>query len=428
MQIAESMRRRVDEGRLELLRMQRLQQQKQQLVTQGEAVLAAHCAATWRLHRQPGAPRSSLDQEQQGGSITVHSVQAECAAGQWWLRAAISLPAHQARGCRPTILAASTVARLVCRQQHSTIVTSSSSGNDGSGSSGGMGPEGAGMQQLQLTAALDIQQHQEQPGEALWADVFVLLEHAAAASPTGVQAFSGRTAVAAPPVQLGRVQLSWAEWLTSHSRPAALVSEQPQEQHGIVLAVASQQLDLQCLSHITQQRLACTRVAAPAAAGRSQLAFVLRGPPSPAAAMSSVPGDVSLATVGITQHSRQFAEVHLEASNALMLGVLQQQLSEGLRQAAREAGLPPDDAAVQRSLLSPRHAQQQAVAAEALVQELDASIAWVETLLKQKLALDSRQRRHKVAAPSDAEVLQKQAAALTAMAATDECMVSLLTS
>ena len=60
------------------------------------------------------------------------------------------------------------------------------------------------------------------------------------------------------------------------------------------------------------------------------------------------------------------------------------------------------------------------------MEELDASIHWVETLLKEKLALDSQQRRHKAAAPGPAAVQQAQTDALVAMAATDGLMVGIL--
>ena len=410
------MRRRVDEGHLQLAAMQRLRQQKEQLVARGEAVLAEHCRATWQQ-------TAGAQQQQQGSSITVHGLQVECEAGQWWLQAHISLPQQASAGGGMSLLAASTACGLVCRQQQCTA--SAASGADSETES----------VQLQLMAALDVEQ-QGSPSDA-WADVF-LLEERPAGSP--LEALISGPA-AAPPVLLGRVQLSWQNWLKSHGsqasgRQAAVQPPSPRRERR-VLAVQSQQLDLRCLHQLAQQQLGCAPAAAGPASGdgadrlaEAQVYTLQRGVQQGAAPQHAgslpPPPPAAAATVRITQHSRQFAEVELLAGSTHLLDVLQQQLGEGLRQAALGAGLPAGNASFEPSLLSPRHAQQTAAAAEALVEELDASIHWVETLLKEKLALDSQQRRHKAAAPGPAAVQQAQTDALVAMAATDGLMVTLL--
>ena len=404
--------------------MQRLRQQKEQLVARGEAVLAEHCRATW----QQTAGAQQQQQQQQGSSITVHGLQAECEAGQWWLRAHISLAQRElpqtSAGGDMSLLAASTACGLVCRQQRCTTSTASGAGSE------------ADLVQLQLTAALDIEQ-QAQPSDA-WADVFLIAERPAG-SP--LEALVSGPA-AAPPVLLGRVQLSWQDWLKSHGSQASgrqeAVQPPPPRQERRVLAVQSQQLDLRCLHHIAQQQLGCAPAAAVPASGgddddrlaSAQVYTLQRGAqqgaaPQHAGSLPPIPSPPA-ATVRIVQHSRQFAEVELLTGSTHLLGVLQQQVEEGLRQAALGAGLPAGDARLEPSLLSPRHVQQTAAATQAFVEELDASIHWVETLLKEKLALDSQQRRHKAAAPGPAAVQQAQTDALVAMAATDGLMVTLL--
>lgn len=418
------MRRRVDEGRLQLLRQRRLLQQKQQLVERGECVLSQHCRATWHRAAAAAPPQhhlAALD------SAAVHSLEARCCAGQWWLRAGVSLPCelHQrlADGTiRASLLAASPACGLMCRQQQ--CAPGSTSGN-----SAPAAPDRA-QDQLRLTALLDVQQ--QQPGDA-WADVFLLVEPAeepdlAAAAASGSSAALAAALTgphAAPPLLLGRVQLGWQEWLRSHSSDGA-ASEPPAAlqppQVSRALAVEAQQLDLGCLHQIAQQRLGCTE-AGGSGSGSSRVYLLKGGASGAAAASGTAPTAVALR---ITQHGAHFAEVELTAGSRFMLDVAAQQLEQGLRQAAAAAGLPAGDARLAPSLLSPQHTQLQAAAADALVAELDASIEWVEAVLKAKAAAGSQLRRHK-AAPDPAATRRAQAAALAAMAHADAAMVLLLT-
>ena len=471
------MRRRVDAGHLQLLCQQTLLQQKQALVARGEAVLAEHCRASWQqpspteqlleqLHAQrqgeEEAPEAALARQlrQLGAEdATMHSLEAGCSVGQWWLRASVSLPQSlvqqlAAGACRASLLAASPQLGLMCRQQHFTL---SSSGSSGSGSSVS-GPSAAAaaaaqQQQLSLSALLDVQQAgaaQQAAAEPV-ADVFLLLEQAGGVDSRAAALLEGPAA--APPVPLGRVQLSWQEWLQSHAAEAAActlpVPLPAQQQHSRVLAVSAEQLDLLCLHSIVQQHLGLSAakpagqaVAAAAAAaaeaggggGTSQSSlYTLTGPMPPGRQQHAANGGGTVqaaaapaASVSITQHGSQFAEVRLHASSSQLLEVLQQQLAAPLHQAAAAAGAPADDAHLRPSLLSLQHAERQAAAADCLVTELDASIAWVEALLKEKLALSSQARRQKVP-PDPAAVRRAQAAALAAMAVTDGALIRLLT-
>ncbi|PRW56219.1 hypothetical protein C2E21_4976 [Chlorella sorokiniana] len=481
LKVVESMRRRVDAGHLQLLRQQALLQQKQALVARGEAVLAQHCRASWqqqppteRLLEQLGvlrqgeekAPEAALARQlrQMGAQdATVHSLEAGCSAGQWWLRASVSLPPHllqqlAAGACRASLLAASPQCGLVCRQQHCTLSSSSSNpDSEGSSGNGGSGPASAAaaaaaqqqQQRVELSALLDVQQpeagQQQAEGEP-FADVFLLVEQAGRVDSSTAVLMEGPAA--APPVPLGRVQLSWQEWLQSHGAgPAArplLVPPPPPQQHSRELAVSTEQLDVQCLHSIVQQQLGLApappaeaaeeAAAAAAGAGSSdgsvqQSLYILPGGLPHEQQQQQQPAGAppaAAASVGISQHSSQFAEVRLQASSAQLVEVLQQQLSAGLRQAAAAAGAPADDALLRPSLLSPQHAQRQAAVADCLVRELDASIEWVEALLKEKLALSSQARRQKVA-PDPAAVQRAQAAALVALAATDGALIRMLT-
>ena len=468
------MRRRVDAGHLQLLHQQALLRQKQALVARGEAVLAEHCRASWQ---QPSPTEQLLEQlcaQRQGEEeapeaalarqlrqlgaehATVHSLEAGCSAGQWWLSASVSLPQYLAQqiaagACRASLLATSPHLSLVCRQQHFTLSSCGSGGSGGSVSR----PSGAATaaqqeQQLSLSALLDVQQAgaAQQAAGAPVADVFLLLEQAGGMDSRAAALLEGPAA--APPVPLGRVQLGWQEWLQSHAADAAArtlpVPPPAQQQHSRVLAVSAEQLDLLCLHSIVQQQLglsaakpagqAAAAAAAAEAGGGGSTAqsslYILPGPTLPglrqhAANGGAVPAAAeAAASVSITQHGSQFAEVRLHASSSQLLEVLQQQLAAGLHQAAAAAGAPADDAHLRPSLLSPQHAQCQAAAADCLVTELDASIAWVEALLKEKLALSSQARRQKVP-PDPAAVRRAQAATLAAMAATDGALVRLLT-
>ena len=424
------MRRRVDEGQLQLLRQRRLLQQKQGLVARGERVLAEHARATWR---QPAAaPAQQLEQDQSAElpGVTVHSLVARCSAGQWWLQAVVSLqPDLQQQVERghlgATLLAASSACTLACRQQQCS--RSSSAGR-------GLEAPDAAVAQLHLTALLDIEQQQvqqqeqqqEQQGDA-WADVFLLLEAstepdlaaaAASSSPAALAAaLAGPTAL--PPVLLSRVQLPWGEWLRSHTQDSqAPPSPPPAELHRRVLAVEAQELGVCCLCDIVQRQLGCTPAAADGDAARGggmqRRSYVLQSPTEQAAA------------VHITQHSSTFAEVELCCGSARMADVLQQQLALGLRQAEAAAGVAAGGTRLSPSLLSPQQASLQAAAAGALVEQLSASIEWVEALLKEKLALSSQLRRHK-AAPDPAAVRQRQVEALAATAAASGAMVRMLT-
>ena len=430
------MRRRVDAGHLQLEAARRLRRQKQALLARGEAVLAEHCAASWR---HPAAARGA---EQPGsvaaGAVVVHSLQAECAAGQWWLHADVSLPRGRQQGGRLSLLATSAACRLACRQ-HLCVPTDGGDGGD--------------MQRLRLTAALDVQQQQElqqgqqalqkqQGGAAAagtpWADVFLLAEQAAGGgAEPNASLLEGPAA--APPVPLDRVQLSWQVWLRSHGRPPAAAATQQQQQQqrqqvSRALAATSDRLDLACLPQIVQHRLGC--VPAPASGGSSRdgrgsgvQTFVLPGP-------AGVQADPPAAAVRITPHGPQFAEVELRAGSTQLLDALHAQLAQGLHHAAgapaapaAAAGAPPGSVRLEGSLLAPGSAAAVSGAAQSMVAELDACINWVEALLKQKLVLDGTMPRPGGAsAPgvAAAEAQRRQAAALTAMAATDARLVSLL--
>jgi hypothetical protein len=421
------MRRRVDDGRVQLLCSQRLRQQKQQLIDRGQAVLEQHCAASWhqqQQQQQAGAPTTG---QQHRLECQVHSLLAACSAGQWWLQAIVSLPEQQ-HGIGPaSLLVVSPDSNLVCRQQQC---------RPASNSEGGSVPGKAGCRSLQLTAALDIQRpqgpQQQQPGEATWVDVFLLLEQAARPVSVAAAASSGgdvlaAPAVAAPPLLLGRVQLDVGEYLRSHSgshQPTFQPPVCPPKQHRVALAVETKRLDLRCVSSIAQQLGFVPAVPAVSAApggGGTSHHFVLQG-----AAAGSSAALPATAALRIAQHSSAFAEVLLQSSSCQLLAVLEEQLGAALVQVAQQAGLPSDEVTVQPSLLGPEYAQQQAAAAVAFVEELDASIEWVETLLKEKLSLDSQHRRQKVPGPGLARVREVQGAALAAMAATDGHMTSLL--
>lgn len=391
-QVAESMRRRVDEGRVQLLRSEHLRRQKQELVARGDAVLGEQCTASW-------APSQQQQQQEAGAAaaagVQVVSLAAECAAGQWWVQATLALDAHSHAGVQgASLLAASTCAELVCRQQGSVVLETTDV------------EPGTGHSRLQLTATLEVccgrQQQQRPDGESPWADVFLLLEQAA--QPAAL----GRTDARAPPAFLGRVQLSWAEWLRSLSAVQLSTVQLPaeqQEQHALVLLISSQHTDLACLRSVVQQQLGFAHERGAAAAdGRAEL-FALGGAAAPAA------------TVSVALQDSHSAEVRVGAADARLAGVLRQQLVAGLQQAAREAGAPLDDVQVSCGLQS---SAEEAAAADALVCELDAAIAWVEVQLQYKLALDSHMRRCKAAAPTTKDVGERRSAALAAMAATDD--------
>lgn len=446
-QVAESMRRRVDDGHLQLLRQRRLLAQKQELVGRGEAVLAQHCRASWQQQkRQAWAGEQQLEE----GAVAVHRLEASCAAGQWWLAAAVSLPPEwqqQLDGGSATaaLLAASPGCSLVCRQQQCTC--------SGGGGGGGSGREPAAVQgQVHLTALLDVQQQQQQQQqqqEGTWADVFLLVEVAAAdaeadrgAAAAGAAGVAAAAAVldapaAAPPVLLGRVQLSWQEWLRSHT-PQGTAQQPPapppRPQLSRAVAVLTQQLDLACLHQIVQQQLGCSPATADmdaerdssSSGGMPRQSYMLLGAvQQDGGSLAAAAGAAAAAAVHVTQHSPHFAEVQLQSHSTHMLCVLQQQLQQGLRRAEQAAGVPGGDATLAPSLLSPQHSAVAAIAGDALVAELNASIEWVEALLKEKLALGSRERRRR-AAPDPAAARGTQAAALAAAVATDGCLLRML--
>ncbi len=457
--MASSLRRRLDAGHLQLEAQRRLAHQKQALAASGEAVLAQHCRASWQQGQRFDAGEQRLGSSSGCADVEVRSLQAECAAGQWWLRAVVARQqAQQPRGssskatgsgadtspCRGLVLlAASTNCSVVCSPQRCAVLQLPS--EDGQGSrAGSSAVDGAPL--LELTAALEVQQQVQQDGRLLgqaqgqgqmeaadpWVDVFLMQEHtqhaSSAAAPAAAAAAPLAAPPASPPVHLGRVHLSWQEWLQGHSRPLLPQPAQPERwRHRRALAAASEQLDLGCLHRIVQDQLGCVPAVQPA--GDSEQAGQLYALPD----LSEQPGSgvpCPTAEVSITQHGSSFAEVELRSSGIRMLGVMEQQLGRGLAAAAAQAGAPADAASLMPSLLSPQHAQQAAVAADALVSELDASIEWLEVLLKQKLAVGSQQRRQRPDAPPDcwaAEARRRQASALTAMAVTDACMVDLLT-
>lgn len=453
------MRRRLDAGHLQLEAQRRLLHQKRALAATGEALLAQHCRASWQQAQHTEAdvqvPSSSA-----GAGIELRSLQAECAAGQWWLRAVVACcHAQQPGGGGSSVasassglmlLAASTECSAVCSRQRCTLVQPSGDGQ-GSGSST-CAADGAPL--LELTAVLEVHLHgqqgrqggrllgqgqgQPQAGD-VWVDVFLLQERSLGVG-SGAVAPAAAAPMAAPPafppVPLGRVHLRWPEWLRSHSRPPL---PQPEElvhwRHHRAISAASEHLDLSCLHRILCEQLGCTPPTEAAAghasnqAGGGQQAAVQRYVlPGPSAQHSGSTASEA-AEVRITQHDIGFAEVELHAGSTQMLDVLEQQLGRGLAAAASQAGAPEGAVSLTSSLLSQQHVQQAGAAVDALVAELDASIEWMEALLKQKLALGCQQRRQRPDVPPDcwsAEVQHRQAGALAAMAATDACMVELL--
>lgn len=252
-----------------------------------------------------------------------------------------------------------------------------------------------------------------------------------AASPAAAVAAALAVPAAVPPVLLGRLQLSWQEWLRSHSSDERLPSPQPPPQLSRALAVSTQQLDLSCLHSIAQQQLGCTAAAADmdadggSSGSMQRQSYVLPAAPAWQQGSNGLAAAASAATVHITLHGSRLAEVQLQASTTAMLAVLQQQLEVCVQAAAAAAGAPAGDATVAPSLLAPHQAEAAAAAAGALVQELDASIEWVEALLREKLALGSAERRQR-AAPDPSTVRRTQAAALVAAAGTDACLLHLL--
>ncbi|KAL4420065.1 hypothetical protein ABPG77_004330 [Micractinium sp. CCAP 211/92] len=450
LKVASSLRRRLDAGHLQLEAQRRLVHQKQALAASGEAVLAQHCRASWQQGQRPDAGDQRLGSSSGCADVGVRSLQAECAAGQWWLRAVVARrQAQQPRGSSSkatgsgadtspcsglVLLAASTNCSVVCSQQRCAVLQLPS--KDGQGSrAGSSAADGATL--LELTAALEVQQQGQQDERPLgqmeaenpWVDVFLMQEHIQHASSAAAAAAAPLAAPpASPPVHLGRVHLRWQEWLQGHTRPPLPQSAQPERwRHRSALAAASEQLDLSCLHHIVQEQLGFVPAVQPA--GSSEQAGQVYALPGPSEQQGcGMPP--ATAEVSITQHGSSFAEVELRSRGTRVLGVMEQQLGRGLTAAAAQAGAPADAASLMPSLLSPQHAQQAAVAAGALVSELDASIEWLEVLLKQKLAVGSQQRRQRPDAPSDcwaAEARRRQASALTAMAVTDACMVDLLT-
>lgn len=462
LKVAASMRRRLDTGRLQLEAQRRLLHQKQALVAAGEAVLAEHCRASWQHAQRVHPGTQGLGSSSAGAGFEVRSLQAECAAGQWRLRAVVA----RRQGCKPgwgssgtsggggdrslcsslTLLASSGDCSLVCSQQQCTLLHSSNVGQGGDiGSSAADGPP-----LLELTAALEVQQrgghdsgllgqgHGQQAAGDAAVDVFLLQEDTRSVGSSAAAAAAAPRAAppALPPVPLGRVHLRWQEWLQSHSRPLLpqpALSER--WRHRRALAAASERLDLSCIHRIVQKQLGCIPAGNtaespdPCQAGGSQhLAaqlYVLPGPPT----QQSCGPARAAAEVQVTQHGGSFAEVELRAGSRQVLSVMEQQLGQGLAAAAAQAGTPAGAVSLVPSLLSLQHAQQVSTAADALVSELDASIEWIEALLKHKLALGSQQRRQQQDAPPDcwaAEVRRRQASALTAMAATDASMVELL--
>ncbi|KAL4457847.1 hypothetical protein ABPG75_012712 [Micractinium tetrahymenae] len=448
--VAASMRRRLDAGRLQLEAQRRLLRQKQALAASGEALLAQHCRASWQQPQQERHVGAGAQQAGTRGSedVEVQSLLAECTAGQWWLRAVVNLrqPLQPGAGggssdstsaCSGLVLlAASTDCSLVCNRQRCTLLDS----GEGGGSSGGGTSSGTADTSalLELTAALEVVQQQGQQGQRAhrqqdgqlwgqgpsqpagdaWVDVSLLQEHKPGASGSSLAAAAPPMAAPAapPPVRLGRVQLRWQDWLQSHNRPPLppAVQQEPWP-HRRALVAASEQLDISCLHNILQQQLGCMPAAEPrggVAADRGtsneQAAakwHVLPGPPAQqpgqqggnpaAAAAPAAEPPAAAAAVRVTQHGSGFAEVELQAGSPQVLDVMERELGLGLTEAAAAAGAPPGAVRLAPSLLSPQHAQQAAAAADALVTELDASIEWVEALLKQKLAIGSQQRRQR---------------------------------
>lgn len=451
--MASSLRRRLDAGHLQLEAQRRLVHQKQALAASGEAVLAQHCRASWQQGQRPDAGEQRLGSTSGCADVEVRSLQAECAAGQWWLRAVVARrQAQQLHGSSSkatgsgadtspcsglVLLAASTNCSVVCSQQRCAVLQLPS--EDGQGSrAGSSAADGAPL--LELTAALEVQQQGQQDERPLghmeaedpWVDVFLMQEHTQHASSAAASAAAAAAPLAAPPasppVHLGRVHLRWQDWLQGHTRPALPQPAQPKRwRHRRALAAASEGVELSCLHRIMQDQLGCVPAVQPA--GDSEQAGQVYALPGP----SEQPGSgmpCQTAEVSITQHGSSFAEVELRSGSTRVLGVMEQQLARGLAAAALQAGAPSDATSLVPSLLSPQHAQQAAAAADALVSELDASIEWLEVLLKQKLAVGSQQRRQRLDAPPDcwaAEAQRRQASALTAMAVTDACMVDLLT-
>jgi hypothetical protein len=223
---------------------------------------------------------------------------------------------------------------------------------------------------------------------------------------------------------VGRVQLSWADWLRSHSQPTPLPIGPTSQQSTVTLTVISQQQDLSILPDILQQQLGCVPASnAEDTSSSDRQTFMLPGTSGGGTGGSSSSPDAA-ALVQLRPRGSRLAEVHVQASSAQLLDVLQVQLERCLVATSQQAGLPPTDASVQRGPLAEQAAQQQA-AADALVRELDASIDWVETLLIQQAALDSQHRRNKLALPSAEQVQQKQCAALAAAMHTDDLLIQL---
>eukprot|EP00887_Chlorella_sp_A99_P001427 scaffold8.g1427.t1 len=425
-QIVQSMRCQVDEGRVQLAALQRLHAQKQSLLAKGRAVLQHHCQTTWL----PEAARAAAAVPA-ADSPRVVSLHAECRHGTWELQARVSLPARLAAAVRAdagaaSLVAASAACALACGKQHGAV-------GCGDGSGGGA--------ELTLAASLEVEPSQrEQLGggdaswcsDGPWVDVFALLPTPAASGASSAKPGSS-------PLHCGRVQLRWAEWVQSHvarSAPAAAdeASCEPSDsrqpwRHARSLAVET---EAACLPHLLPElflRLGFAPRGAAAAA--SQRLFQLG------------PASAPMASLQLRLHGEHFAEVDLGADSWGLLQELERQLrrgvDEGAAAAARgaapgTAGVPPPPslrtgaAAVGATTLGAQAAAQQAEAADALVQELDACVAWVEALLRERLALDRQMAGLPPAqppAPRAARAAQQRA--LIAMAATDCRLAGLLT-
>jgi len=528
------MRRRVDDGWVQLEAGRRLLRQKQGLVAHGEAVLVQHCHASWLFPHQLQHQQQYQYQQQcllgqgqpvhssstvDGSGVAVHSLEAACAAGQWWLRAVVSLPlqpeqqqawagmpssSSSSGGSSLSLLAVSDGCRLACSQQQ-CMPLGSRSRRDASEAV----PQQPAL--VQLTAALHmLPPFQQQLGQRLGqqreqsalacdvsVEVFLLAEPAPGSSSGSSSSLSSLAAscgpAAMPPVPLGRLQLRWQEWLHSHGRPHASAAAQasapaavPWEQqqlelqqqrtqqplqelrHCRVLA-ASLQLpgfSLDCLHEVLQQQLglqpvpagsAVTAAGASAAAGAADVAscgnrwatapaqtYVLPAAPDHHSRLQhqqqhpqhQQAEPALAAVVMVVPCGSDFADVQLRASSAQLLDGLQQRLEASLQAtAAQPAGGAAarggsdgsgsaSAVALRPSLLSAQHAQQQAAAMDATVQDLTASIEWVEALLQEKRALESHWRQQKQA-PDPATIHQRQAASLAAMVASGASIAAL---
>lgn len=478
-QVVASLKRRVDEGHVQLAQLQQLAQQKQCLIDAGQAALAQHCRETWGPAPEdataPGGGGAA------GGGVEVAVVRAaRSGLGQWRLTVELVVPAeaecslrrvgwrvfrppvdepcmlarmqacsfvfapcHLLRAhqpavacacCRPAVLVASSPAHQISAERQEAWRLPSA-------------PASAPPPQLpsgvrwQLSCTLSLQ---EQPGVPrnlrtahLLVDVGVMLSSGGKeVQLLPLSGPRGGSFVAAGRVELPLSPLAHPPAPASSGGSSRSSLQQQDEQLGRGSAAATpgarawrHRLDLVARAEggaevgcLHSALLQLGAQALPLAQGNTG------SPPQSSYALPLAPVHGSSSTAAasvqaaVTWHSAHFAEVALQGDDAGLLHAAAAQLERGMQ--ADVAHRARGRVALQPSMLHAQAAEQAVRAAGALLTETDACIEWVEALLRERLALASQYSHSKL--PSDlGGVLARQQGALAAAEATDACLVGL---